>query len=90
MWDGMPLGRGRHEVRVHGPADGSTASLSLTRFRALPTRVENETTVVVLIDRKEVFREKVAVSGSRRSWIAVAVHRREPSSWSASPISPCR
>src|SRR5258708_37518505 len=59
--DGMPLGtRGGTRFEYTFPADGEyRVTISDLDFGLYPRGVENETTVVVLIDRKEVFREKV-------------------------------
>ena len=59
--DGMPLGtRGGTRFEYTFPADGeyriNIADLDLGLY---PRAVENETTVVVLIDRAEVFREQI-------------------------------
>src|SRR6516164_10149186 len=86
--DGMPLGtRGGTRFEYTFPADGEyRLTITDLDFGLYPRGVENETTVVVLIDRKEVFRQKVG----GEAWIAAAVRRRERSSWSASPIFPWR
>src|SRR3954462_12054073 len=59
--DGMPLGtRGGTRFEYLFPADGEYRfTISDLDFGLYPRGVENETAVVVLIDRKEVFREKV-------------------------------
>src|SRR5258706_3326252 len=59
--DGMPLGtRGGTRFEYTAPADGEyRVTISDLDFGLYPRGVENETTVVVLIDRKEVFRQKV-------------------------------
>jgi hypothetical protein len=59
--DGMPLGtRGGTRFEYTFPADGEyRVTISDLDFGLYPRGVENETTVVVLIDRKEVFRQKV-------------------------------
>lgn len=59
--DGMPLGtRGGTRFEYTFPADGEyRVTISDLDFGLYPRGVENETTVVVLIDRKEVFRGKV-------------------------------
>ena len=59
--DGMPLGtRGGTRFEHTFPADGEyRVTITDFDFGNYPRGVENETTVVVLIDRKEVFRQKV-------------------------------
>ena len=59
--DGMPLGtRGGTRFEYAFPADGEyRVTITDFDFGNYPRGVENETTVVVLIDRKEVFRQKV-------------------------------
>src|SRR5258705_1593629 len=59
--DGMPLGtRGGTRFTYTFPADGEyRVTITDFDFGNYPRGVENETTVVVLIDRKEVFRQKV-------------------------------
>ncbi len=59
--DGMPLGtRGGTRFEYTFPADGEyRVTITDLDFGLYPRGVENETTVVVLIDRKEVFREKI-------------------------------
>jgi hypothetical protein len=59
--DGMPLGtRGGTSFTYTFPADGEyRVTITDFDFGNYPRGVENETTVVVLIDRKEVFRQKV-------------------------------
>jgi hypothetical protein len=59
--DGMPLGtRGGTRFEYTFPADGEyRVTISDLDFGLYPRGVENETTVVVLVDRKEVFRKKV-------------------------------
>ena len=59
--DGMPLGtRGGTRFEYTFPADGEyRVTISDLDFGLYPRGVENETTVVVLVDRKEVFRQKV-------------------------------
>jgi Protein of unknown function (DUF1592)/Protein of unknown function (DUF1588)/Protein of unknown function (DUF1585)/Protein of unknown function (DUF1587)/Protein of unknown function (DUF1595)/Cytochrome C oxidase, cbb3-type, subunit III len=59
--DGMPLGtRGGTRFDYTFPADGEyRVTITDFDFGNYPRGVENETTVVVLIDRKEVFRQKV-------------------------------
>src|SRR5215468_9475659 len=65
--DGMPLGtRGGTRFEYTFPADGEyRLTISDLDFGLYPRGVENETTVVVLIDRKEVFREKVGGDADR-------------------------
>src|SRR5215475_2524077 len=65
--DGMPLGtRGGMRFEYTFPADGEyRVTISDLDFGLYPRGVENETTVVVLIDRKEVFREKVGGEADR-------------------------
>src|ERR1700726_4827098 len=65
--DGMPLGtRGGTRFEYTFPADGEDrVTISDLDFGLYPGGVENETTVVVLIDRKEVFREKVGGDADR-------------------------
>src|ERR1700730_8301999 len=65
--DGMPLGtRGGTRFEYTFPADGEYhVTISDLDFGLYPRGVENETTVVVLIDRKEVFREKVGGDADR-------------------------
>src|SRR5882724_10141313 len=64
---GMPLGtRGGTRFEYTAPADGEyRVTISDLDFGLYPRGVENETTVVVLIDRKEVFREKVGGDADR-------------------------
>jgi hypothetical protein len=59
--DGMPLGtRGGTRFEYTFPADGEyRVTITDFDFGNYPRGVENETNVVVLIDRKEVFRQKV-------------------------------
>ena len=59
--DGMPLGtRGGTKFEYTFPADGEyRVTISDLDFGLYPRGVENETTVVMLIDRKEVFRQTV-------------------------------
>src|SRR5579871_4453365 len=59
--DGMPLGtRGGTKFEYTFPADGEyRITISDLDFGLYPRGVENETNVVILIDRKEVFRQKV-------------------------------
>src|SRR6195256_6349904 len=65
--DGMPFGtRGGTRFEYTFPADGEyRVTISDLDFGLYPRGVENETTVVVLIDRKEVFREKVGGEADR-------------------------
>jgi hypothetical protein len=59
--DGMPFGtRGGTRFEFTFPADGEYRfTISDLDFGLYPRGVENETAVVVLVDRKEVFRQKV-------------------------------
>src|SRR5215468_9101634 len=59
--DGMPLGtRGGTRFEYVFPADGEyRLTITDLDFGLYPRGVENETAVVVLVDRKEVFRQKV-------------------------------
>src|SRR6202158_5624753 len=65
--DGMPLGtRGGTRFEYTFPADGEyRVTITDFDFGNYPRGVENETNVVVLIDRKEVFREKVGGDADR-------------------------
>src|SRR6202163_1921277 len=65
--DGMPLGtRGGTRFEYTFPADGEYRfTITDLDFGLYPRGAENETTVVVLIDRKEVFREKVGGDADR-------------------------
>src|SRR3954468_7750853 len=65
--DGMPLGtRGGTRFEYTFPADGEYRfTISDLDFGLYPRGVENETNVVVLIDRKEVFRQKVGGDADR-------------------------
>src|SRR5882724_8419101 len=65
--DGMPLGtRGGTRFEYIFPADGEyRVTISDLDFGLYPRGVENETNVVVLIDRKEVFRQKVGGEADR-------------------------
>src|SRR6266699_1969560 len=65
--DGMPLGtRGGTKFEYTFPADGEyRVTISDLDFGLYPRGVENETNVVVLIDRKEVFRQKVGGEADR-------------------------
>src|SRR6266853_679073 len=65
--DGMPLGtRGGTRFEYTFPADGEyRVTITDLDFGLYPRGVENETTVVVLIDRKEVFRKKIGGDADR-------------------------
>jgi Protein of unknown function (DUF1592)/Protein of unknown function (DUF1588)/Protein of unknown function (DUF1585)/Protein of unknown function (DUF1587)/Protein of unknown function (DUF1595)/Planctomycete cytochrome C len=65
--DGMPLGtRGGTRFEYTFPADGEyRVTITDLDFGLYPRGTENETTVVVLIDRKEVFRQKVGGEADR-------------------------
>src|SRR5260370_25845934 len=65
--DGMPLGtRGGTRFEYTFPADGEyRVTITDLDFGLYPRGVENETTVAVLIDRKEVFRVKVGGDADR-------------------------
>src|SRR5437879_531814 len=65
--DGMPLGtRGGTRFEYTFPADGEyRVTITDLDFGLYPRGVENETTVVGLIDRKEVFRVKVGGEADR-------------------------
>ncbi len=65
--DGMPLGtRGGTRFRYTFPADGEYRfTITDLDFGLYPRGTENETTVVGLIDRKEVFRKKVGGEADR-------------------------
>src|SRR5207244_13316187 len=65
--DGMPLGtRGGTRFEYTFPADGEyRVTITDFDFGNYPRGVENETAVVVLIDRKEVFRQKVGGDADR-------------------------
>src|SRR5215468_456645 len=65
--DGMPLGtRGGTRFEYTFPADGEyRVTITDLDFGLYPRGTENETTVVVLIDRREVFREKVGGEADR-------------------------
>src|SRR5580704_12702740 len=65
--DGMPLGtRGGTRFEYTFPADGEYRfTITDLDFGLYPRGVENETTVVVLVDRKEVFRQKVGGDADR-------------------------
>src|SRR5215510_1880325 len=64
---GMPLGtRGGTKFEYTFPADGEYRfTIKDLDFGLYPRGVENETTVVMLIDRKEVFRQKVGGEADR-------------------------
>jgi Protein of unknown function (DUF1592)/Protein of unknown function (DUF1588)/Protein of unknown function (DUF1585)/Protein of unknown function (DUF1587)/Protein of unknown function (DUF1595) len=65
--DGMPLGtRGGTRFEYTFPADGEYRfTITDLDFGLYPRGAENETTVVMLIDRKEVFRQKVGGEADR-------------------------
>ena len=65
--DGMPFGtRGGTRFEYLFPADGEYRfAITDLDFGLYPRGVENETAAVVLIDRKEVFREKVGGDADR-------------------------
>jgi hypothetical protein len=65
--DGMPPGtRGGTKFAYTFPADGEyRVTITDLDFGLYPRGVENETTVVVLIDRKEVFRQMVGGDADR-------------------------
>lgn len=65
--DGMPLGtRGGTKFDYTFPADGEyRLTITDLDFGLYPRGSENETTVVVLVDRKEVFRQKVGGEADR-------------------------
>src|SRR5712675_56012 len=65
--DGMPLGtRGGTKFEYIFPANGEyRVTISDLDFGLYPRGVENETNVVVLIDRKEVFRVKIGGDADR-------------------------
>jgi uncharacterized protein DUF1592/uncharacterized protein DUF1588/uncharacterized protein DUF1585/uncharacterized protein DUF1587/uncharacterized protein DUF1595/cbb3-type cytochrome c oxidase subunit III len=65
--DGMPLGtRGGTRFEYTFPADGEYRfTIKDLDFGLYPRGIENETTVVVLIDRKEVFRQKIGGEADR-------------------------
>src|SRR5262247_316180 len=65
--DGMPLGtRGGTRFEYTFPADGEyRLTITDLDFGLYPRGVENETNVVVLVDRKEVFRQKVGGDADR-------------------------
>lgn len=65
--DGMPLGtRGGTRFEYTFPADGEyRVTITDLDFGLYPRGIENETNVVVLVDRKEVFRQKVGGEADR-------------------------
>jgi hypothetical protein len=65
--DGMPLGtRGGTRFEYTFPADGEYRfTITDLDFGLYPRGIENETTVVILIDRNEVFREKIGGDADR-------------------------
>src|SRR5262249_24586404 len=65
--DGMPLGtRGGTRFEYTFPADGEyRVTITDLDFGLYPRGIENETNVVVLIDRKEVFRQKIGGDADR-------------------------
>ena len=65
--DGMPPGtRGGTRFEYTFPADGEyRLTITDLDFGLYPRGVENETNVVVLVDRKEVFRQKVGGDADR-------------------------
>ncbi len=65
--DGMPLGtRGGTRFEYTFPADGEyRLTITDLDFGLYPRGVENETAVVVLVDRKEVFRQMVGGDADR-------------------------
>ena len=65
--DGMPLGtRGGTSFEYTFPADGEyRISIADLDIGVYPRAIENETTVVVLIDRAEVFQEKIGGEADR-------------------------
>src|SRR6516162_8290999 len=65
--DGMPLGtRGGTRFEYTFPADGEyRITITDLDFGLYPRGVENETAVVVLVDHKEVFRQKVGGDADR-------------------------
>ena len=65
--DGMPLGtRGGTRFEYTFPADGEYRfTITDLDVGLYPRGIENETTVVVLIDRNEVFREKIGGDADR-------------------------
>jgi hypothetical protein len=68
--DGMPLGtRGGTRFEYLFPADGEYRfTITDLDFGLYPRGAENETAVVVLVDRKEVFRQKVG-GGADRAFV---------------------
>jgi hypothetical protein len=96
--DGMPLGtRGGTRFEYTFPADGEyRVTITDLDFGLYPRGVENETTVVVLIDRKEVFREKIGGDADRRHGSSpsdrqqlVAESPRAPSQSGRGTRTPC-
>src|SRR5262245_19131910 len=65
--DGMPLGtRGGTRFEYLFPADGEyRVTITDLDFGLYPRVIENETTVVALIDRSEVFRQKIGGEADR-------------------------
>src|SRR5450631_824939 len=65
--DGMPLGtRGGTRFEYTFPADGEYRfTITDLDFGLYPRGSENETAVVILVDRKEVFRQKVGGDADR-------------------------
>ena len=65
--DGMPLGtRGGTRFEYTFPADGEyRINITDLDIGLYPRALENETTVIVLIDRAEVFREKIGGEADR-------------------------
>src|SRR5215468_4538306 len=65
--DGMPLGtRGGTRFEYTFPADGEYRfTIKDLDFGLYPRGIENETTVVLLIDRKEVWRQKIGGEADR-------------------------
>jgi Protein of unknown function (DUF1592)/Protein of unknown function (DUF1588)/Protein of unknown function (DUF1585)/Protein of unknown function (DUF1587)/Protein of unknown function (DUF1595)/Planctomycete cytochrome C len=65
--DGMPPGtRGGTRFEYTFPADGEyRVTITDLDFGLYPRGVENETNVIVLVDRKEVFRQKVGGDADR-------------------------
>src|SRR5262252_6320884 len=65
--DGMPLGtRGGTRFEYTFPADGEyRVTITDLDFGLYPRGIENETNVVVLIDRKEAFRGKIGGEADR-------------------------
>src|SRR5215468_8720010 len=65
--DGMPLGtRGGTRFEYTFPADGEyRITITNLDFGLYPRGIENETAVVVLVDRKEVFRQTIGGDADR-------------------------